>query len=39
VKAMASRMIPVLQSHLETARQLARSTNVRMARSETAKKS
>jgi putative membrane protein len=39
VKAMASRMIPVLEKHLETARRLAKSENIRMAGSGTAKKS
>jgi hypothetical protein len=32
-------MIPVLEKHLEEARQLAKSKNVRMAGSGTAKKS
>ncbi len=39
VKAMASRMIPVLEKHLERARQLAKSETVRTASSGTAKKS
>lgn len=39
VKAMASRMIPVLEKHLQTARQLAKSKAVRVAGSGTAKKS
>lgn len=39
IKAMALQMIPVLQKHLETARHLAKSENVRIAGSGTAKKS
>jgi putative membrane protein len=39
VKAMASQMIPVLERHLERARQLAKSANIRTAAAGTAKKS
>lgn len=39
VRAMASQTIPVLEKHLERARQLAKSGNIRTASSGTAKKS
>ena len=39
VKAMASRTIPVLEKHLQSDRQLAKSENIRIARSGTAKTS
>ena len=39
VKAMASQMIPVLEKHLERARQLVKSGNIHTAASGTAKKS
>lgn len=39
VKAIASQMIPVLQQHLERARQLAKSENVSVAKAGTARKS